>query len=120
MGECENLVVAITLVAILVGGLVVGGALVSGVFTRWLSKEHDRRVILMASVTSWFVLVGMVPFFVFALFVNRVGSRGTIPPFASFLLNLVPFALVASPIIGFVQGLRLSTAANLRSQDPPS
>lgn len=98
----------VTALAILIGGLIVGGVLVSGAFTKWLSKQHDRRVILMASVTSWFLLVGMVPFFVFALFVNTVGSTGTISPFASFLLNLVPLALVASPIIGFVQGLRLS------------
>lgn len=98
----------VTVVAVLIGGLIVGGALVSGAFTRWLSKEHDRRVILMASVTSWFLLVGMVPFFVFALFVNNVGSTGSISPFASFLLNLVPFALVGSPVIGFVQGLRIS------------
>ena len=107
----------VTLVAGLIGGLVVGGAFVSGAFTRWLSKEHDRRVILMASVTSWFVLVGMVPFFVFALFVNRVGDAGDISPVASFLLNLVPFALVGSPIIGFVQGLWLSR--NPRSQKTP-
>lgn len=95
-------------VAVLIGGLILVGALVSGVFTRWLSKERSRGVILMASVTSWFLLVGMVPFFVFTLSVNRVGSAGTISAFATFMLNLVPFALVASPIIGFVQGLRLS------------
>ncbi len=107
----------ITVVAVAIGGLIVGGAFVSGAFTRWLSKEHDRKVILMASVTSWFVLVGMVPFFVFALFANRVGAAEAISPFASFLLNLVPFALVGSPIIGFVQGLRLSAGSQ---EDPPS
>lgn len=117
MGGARILPVKVMVLAILVGGLIVGGALVSGAFTKWLSKEHDRRVILMASVTSWFVLVGMVPFFVFALFVNRVGSGGRVSSFASFLLNLVPFALVGSPIIGFVQGLRLSAGSQ---EGPPS
>ncbi|MCA1838849.1 MAG: hypothetical protein ABR507_01805 [Actinomycetota bacterium] len=101
----------ITTLSIIEASLLIVGAVLATRLTRWLSKNGDRKVVLMASVASWFILFGMVPFLVFSLFV--ASARGTaalhgIGTLATFVLNVIPFALVASPLIGSITGFVLS------------
>jgi hypothetical protein len=87
--------------------LLVGGAAGAAAFTRRVAGRIPPPAVLMAAVTAWIVLFGLVPFAGFALLAPRVGSGGAPPErWAVVVLNLVPFALVAAPLVGFVQGLR--------------
>ena len=93
--------------------MVVGAA---GAF--WLSRMAkralDRRALLMASVASWLILFGMIPFFAFAILVNQVDSGAPPTAWQEFILNVLPFALVLSPLAGFIHGVKLAMPGKLR------
>ena len=95
----------VTGLAILEAALLVGGAFAARQLSRWISKGGDAKVVLMASVAGWFILFGMVPFLVFALFVKGASVSGEVDRIEGLILNLIPFALVAAPIIGFGDGM---------------
>lgn len=89
--------------------LLAAGALGALRFTRWIAREAGRGVILMAAVTAWVILFGIIPFFAFALFAPGAGSPAGHPStWETFVLNLIPFALVAAPLAGFVNGMKVS------------
>ena len=73
----------------------------------------ERKVVIMASISAWLVLFGMVPFFVFAGLLPH-GPHGTgagggrAGPLETLILNAVPFAMVISPALGLVQALLLT------------
>ncbi|HVE76016.1 MAG TPA: hypothetical protein VND22_04510 [Actinomycetota bacterium] len=108
-----------SLIAAVVGTLLIAGGFGASRFTRWISKQGDRKIVLIAAVTAWFTLFGMTPFFAFAVLVGKA-SANSVPPIATFILNLVPFALVAAPFVGFVQGMRLTKPwkKSASSRDP--
>lgn len=95
-----------TLLALVEVLLLAGGASVAHRFVRRVGRG-ERKLVLMASVSAWLVLFGMVPFVVFAAFLPSGGVRG-VGPFETLVLNLVPVALVLSPGVGIVQALRLT------------
>lgn len=64
----------------------------------------------MASISAWFILFGMVPFLVYALFAGQV-AVDRVGPVETFILNLIPWALAISPIIGFLQGRRIRASS---------
>ncbi len=74
-------------------------------FTRWMAGQADRKVVLMAGVAAWTVLFGLLPFFLFAVTSGRVTAG--IPPgaFERTIINLTPFTMLVSPMIGFIQGM---------------
>jgi hypothetical protein len=92
-----------TVLALLEVVLLSGGGLAARRFVRRVGRG-DRKLVLMASVAAWLVLFGMVPFSVFAAFVQP----GTAGPVETLILNLVPLALVASPALGIAQALVLT------------
>jgi len=95
--------------ALLEGILLLIGGLTAARLVSRIARQVDRDVVLMASVAVWFILFAMVPFLVFALFVDRVVlPSGGIDALPSLLLNAIPFALVAAPVIGFAQGWKSS------------
>jgi hypothetical protein len=94
-----------TLLALLEVLLLTGGSLAARGFVRRVGRG-ERKLVLMASVAAWLVLFGLVPFSVFAAFV-RPGA-GQARPVESLILNIVPLALVASPVLGIVQALVLT------------
>ena len=96
-----------SLIAAVVGVLLLAGGFAASRFTRWVSKQGDRKIVLIAAVTAWFTLFGMTPFFAFAILVGKA-SAASVPPLATFVLNLVPFALVSAPFVGFAQGMKLT------------
>lgn len=73
----------------------------------------------MAAVAAWVILFGLLPFFAFALLVQRGTASGS-PPAAweGFVLNLIPFALLAAPLVGFFEGARALSPARRRSRAP--
>jgi hypothetical protein len=83
--------------------LLAGGGLAARRFVRRVGRG-DRTLVLMASVATWVVLFGLVPFAVFAAFV-RPGTEQAAGPVETLILNLVPLALVASPALGVAQAL---------------
>jgi hypothetical protein len=95
-----------TVLALLEVVLLSGGGLAARRFVRRVGRG-DRKLVLMASVAAWLVLFGMVPFSVFAAFVQR-GTARTAGPVETLILNLVPLALVASPALGIAQALVLT------------
>ncbi|MGH2705105.1 MAG: hypothetical protein ACRDJ4_08420 [Actinomycetota bacterium] len=98
-----------TLLAVLEVGLLAGGALAARAFTRWIGREAERVAVLMAGVTAWLILFGILPFMVFAIYARSVGRSGGAPDgWEVLVLNLIPFALVTAPVVGFVHGLRVS------------
>ena len=74
-------------------------------FTRWMAGQADRKVVLMAGVAAWTVLFGLLPFFLFAVTSGRVTAG--IPPGAieRTIINVTPFTMLVSPMIGFIQGM---------------
>lgn len=96
-------VLALVEIALLAGGAVASRRLVLRV------GRGDRKVVVMASVAVWLVLFGLVPFFVFALLLpaGQAGHPGA-GPFETAVLNLVPFALVAAPLLGVLQALAVT------------
>lgn len=95
--------------AIIESVLLVFGALGAARSTVRIGRRLERGIVLMASVTAWFILFAMIPFAVFALLSGRVAApAGGVDPFSSFVLNAIPFALVAAPLIGFAQGWQVS------------
>jgi hypothetical protein len=98
-----------TLLALVEVLLLAGGASAARRFVRRVGRG-ERKLVLMASVSAWLVLFGMVPFAVFAAFLpaGRVPGAG---PVETLVLNTVPLALVLSPGLGLVQALLL-TARN--------
>ena len=101
------------MLSIFEGLLLVSGGAAAFWFSRLAKRSLDRRALLMASVASWLILFGMIPFFAFAILATRVDS-GT-PPAAwqEFILNVLPFALVLSPLAGFIHGVKLAMPAKL-------
>ena len=95
-----------TLLALLEVLLLAGGGLTARRFVRRVGRG-DRKLVLMASVAAWLVLFGMVPFCIFAVFVQPGTSRAA-GPVETLVLNLVPLALVASPALGIAQALALT------------
>lgn len=87
--------------------LLVAGALLARRLAAAMAKGGDSTVVLMSCVGSWFVLFGMVPFLVFALFVKRAASANEVGLFATAVLNVIPFAMITSPLIGFAHGMFL-------------
>jgi hypothetical protein len=72
-----------------------------------------RKLVVMASMAVWLLLFGMVPFFIFAVALpaGRAGHPGA-GPFETVVLNLVPFALALSPVLGAIQGVALTSASS--------
>lgn len=103
-----------TLLSVLELALLGAGALGAMRFTRWISRQADRSVVLMAAVTGWAILFGIIPFFGFALFAPAAASPAGRPAaWEAFVLNLIPFALVAAPLAGFVNGVKVSRPGKL-------
>lgn len=96
-----------TAIAIVVAVLLAGGAGGSISFSRLIAKGGNRNVTLTAAVALWLILFGIIPFIAFAMMVRGASAS---PPtlWEDFVLNMIPFALVISPLAGFLQGLRLS------------
>lgn len=97
----------ITTLALAEIALLVGGALAAGRLMRLVVKYADRVTVLIASVTLWVVLFGVLPAFVFALYVRQVGGGGGDPGWEFLVLGALPFTMIASPLIGFFRGMRL-------------
>lgn len=98
-----------TLLSLVELGLLVAGTFASLRLTRWLAREADRGVVLVAAVTVWVILFGVLPMLTFAIFAGQARSAGaSIAAWESLVLNLIPFALVAAPFAGFVNGMRAS------------
>lgn len=95
-----------TLLALMEILLLAGGASLARRFVRRVGRG-DRKLVVMASVSAWLVLFGMVPFVVFAAFLPAGRAQGT-GPVETLVLNIVPLALVLSPALGVVQALRLT------------
>lgn len=98
----------LTLLALIEVVLMAGGAAGSLRLVRRIGRG-ERKLVVMASITVWLVLFGMVPFFFFALAVppGHAGNPGA-AAFETAVLNLVPWALVVSPVLGVAQALRLT------------
>lgn len=98
----------LTLLALIEVALLSGGAGGSLRLVRRVGRG-DRKLVVMASIAVWLVLFGMLPFFVFAAALppGHTGNPGA-GAFETAVLNLVPWALVASPVLGVAQGLRLT------------
>src|SRR5207253_8649922 len=103
---CEDGGMRPTLLTLLEVVLLSGGGLAARRFVRRVGRG-DRKLVLMASIAAWLVLFGMVPFSVFAAFVQP-GTAHTSGPVETLILNLVPLALVASPALGIAQALALT------------
>ena len=95
-------------IALVVGVLLAAGAAAAAAVTRAAARRIPRSAALMAAVTAWLVLFGLVPLTAFAFLVPGPGERPADPPtgWEVVVLNVVPFTLLASPLIGFVQGMR--------------
>jgi hypothetical protein len=99
----------ITFLSILEAVLLVGGGVAAFFGARLVSRTRDRRATLMGSVAAWLILFGILPFFAFAIFVERVAPQPGGPAgWEEFVLNALPFALVVSPLAGFIHGVKLS------------
>ena len=66
----------------------------------------ERKVVVLAAAAIWLVAFGLVPFCAFALLApsGHAGGAGA-GAFENAVLNAAPFALVASPVLGILQGL---------------
>jgi hypothetical protein len=95
-----------TLLSLLEVLLLAGGAFAARRFVRRVGRG-ERRLVLMASVSAWLVLFGLVPFSVFAAFL-RPGTGQAAGPLETLILNIEPLALVASPALGIAQALVLT------------
>ena len=96
-----------TLLALAEIVLLAGGAAASVRFVRRVGRG-ERKLVLMASVAAWLVLFGLVPFGVFSAFLRHGAGPHAGPhtgPVESVVLNLVPLALVLSPLLGVLQAL---------------
>jgi hypothetical protein len=102
MAEC---LVHSSVLAVLIAVLLVAAAWGATRFTRWMSGQGDRTVVLMAAVAAWTVLFGLLPFLVFALNAKRVTDGIPLGSIEQVIINLTPFTLIFSPFIGFVQGM---------------
>jgi hypothetical protein len=93
------------------------GAAASAVFTSRAAKRIPRAATLMAAGTAWIVLFGLVPFAGFALLAPAVAGSGDATPhsWAVAVLNVVPFALVAAPVVGLVQGIAVTRRGTRRT-----
>ena len=99
----------ITTLSVVEAVLVVGGGVGAFFMSRLIARTQDRRATLMGSVAAWLTLFGIVPFFVFALLVDRVlPETGGPAGWQEFVLNTLPFALIVSPLVGFIHGVKLS------------
>lgn len=105
-------------VSILLLGLLIAGGLGAYRFTRWISGETGRNVSLIAAVAAWTILFGLAPFFPLAIFAGQFAEhcRG-ISSWRCLVLNVVIFTLIASPIVGFVHGMRASKYFLSRAQE---
>lgn len=100
-------------VSLIVGATIVLGASGALAVTRWVARDGERKVVLMAAVASWVILFGMLPFFVFSLLAPR--AQGLEPAaWQALILNLVPFTLVGAPLAGFVHGITVSRRSGSR------
>lgn len=103
-----------TLLSVLELTLLGAGAFGAMRFTRWIARQADRPAVMMAAVTGWAILFGIIPFFGFALFAPGAASPAGRPAaWESLVLNLIPFALVAAPLAGFVNGIKVSRRQKL-------
>ncbi|HVF12521.1 MAG TPA: hypothetical protein VNA87_05490 [Actinomycetota bacterium] len=101
---------SVSALAIIEAALMIFGGMGAARFTSRIAKRIDRKMVLMASVTVWFILFAMIPFGIFAILSGRVApQKGGVDPLSNFVLNAIPFALIAAPLIGFAQGWALST-----------
>jgi len=100
--------VNLTLLALIEVVLLAAGAAGSVRLVRRIGRG-ERKLVVMAAISVWLVLFGMVPFFVFAVALppGHAGNPGA-GAFETAVLNLVPWALVASPVLGVAQALRLT------------
>ncbi len=100
---------SVTALAIIESVLLFFGALGAARSTIRIGRRLERGIVLMASVAAWFILFAMIPFGVFALLSGKVAAPdGGVDTFSSLILNSIPFALVAAPLIGFAQGWQVS------------
>jgi hypothetical protein len=102
---CEDGGMHPTLLALLEVLLLASGGLAARRFVRRVGRG-ERKLVLMASVSAWLVLFGLVPFSVFAAFTPGTGQAAG--PVETLILNMVPLALVASPALGIAQALVLT------------
>lgn len=102
----DNRVVNLTAVAGIEAALLVAGAVVASRLVRRVGIG-ERKVVALVGASIWLVTFGLVPFFAFALLApgGHAGQSGA-GTFENGVLNAVPFALVASPFLGALQGLR--------------
>lgn len=93
----------LTALALLELALLAGGGLAAHRFVQRVG-HGQRPLVVMTSVSAWFVLAGLVPFFAFAALLppGRAGHPGA-GSFETVALNLVPWALLAAPILGGAQ-----------------
>lgn len=96
-----------TALALTEGVLLVLGGLAAFAWSRRLARLGDGAVALMGAVTAWFLTFGMIPFLIFAISYRSVASFRGSGSVAIFIINLIPFALVAAPLVGFVHGMKL-------------
>ena len=105
---------SIPVIGLLVGLSLGLGGLVALRFTKWLCKDNDRKVVLMGGVTAWLVLFGLIPFALFAFLVRNGTSGAELSDYGfpvRFVLGVLPFTLLASPVIGYLQALAVSRSA---------
>jgi hypothetical protein len=107
--------VTITFLSVLEAVLLVGGGFAAFFGARLVARTKDRRATLMGSVAAWLILFGILPFFAFAVFVERVIPQPGGPAgWEEFILNILPFALVVSPLAGFIHGVKLSEGSAIK------
>lgn len=87
-------------IAFLVAGAFTSARLVGRVGT------GERKVVVLVAAAIWLVGFGLIPFFAFAVLApsGHAGQAGA-GAFENAVLNATPFALVASPVLGILQGL---------------
>lgn len=101
----QNSRVTTSTLALINGLLLVAGGLGAIFFTRWIGRNGDTRVTLIAAVAAWTILFGLIPFVAFWFVIREIGTNGSLSLSASLIFNLLPFALLLAPVFGFAQGL---------------
>lgn len=97
----------VTWLASLEAFLLIAGGLGAYKITSWVARGGVRAGAFMAAVASWSILFGIFPFFAFYLLAREAGPVAGDPGgWQGFVLNLIPFTILAAPAIGFGHGLR--------------
>ncbi len=95
-----------TSLALIELALLLVGAVAAWKVTGRVARGNERPVVLMASVTTWTILTGLIPLIFFWLAVRIfLVQRGEPGLFFESVFTLVAFALPLSPVLGFAHGL---------------